>query len=51
MAVALFALAAEPKVALSVETDNWIGTWSASPQPIWDADFVAPLNKAQPTGF
>lgn len=26
------------------QTDNWIGTWSASPQPIWDADFFAPLN-------
>ncbi|MGA7903814.1 MAG: hypothetical protein WCA06_14375, partial [Terrimicrobiaceae bacterium] len=23
---------------------NWIGTWSASPQPVWDADFPAPIN-------
>ena len=44
MALALIALAAESKVGWSAETDNWIGTWSASPQPIWDADFPAPLN-------
>ena len=44
MALALIALAADPKVAWSAETDNWIGTWSISPQPIWDADFFAPLN-------
>lgn len=23
---------------------NWIDTWSASPQPVWDADFFAPVN-------
>ena len=21
--------------------DDWIGTWTASPQPVWDADFLA----------
>lgn len=23
--------------------DDWIGTWSASPQEVWDADFFAPV--------
>ena len=22
---------------------NWIGTWTASPQPVWEADFFAPV--------
>ena len=22
---------------------DWIGVWSASPQPVWDADFFAPV--------
>jgi lysophospholipase L1-like esterase len=22
---------------------DWIGTWTASPQPVWDADFFAPV--------
>ena len=26
------------------DNGNWIGTWSASPQPVWDADFPAPIN-------
>jgi lysophospholipase L1-like esterase len=43
MVVALITAAA-PGVARSAETDHWIGTWAASPQPIWDADFFAPLN-------
>jgi hypothetical protein len=28
----------------AAENGNWIGTWSASPQPVWDADFLAPIN-------
>ena len=24
--------------------NGWIDTWSASPQPVWDADFFAPIN-------
>ncbi len=24
--------------------ENWIGTWSASPQPVWGADFPVPTN-------
>ena len=23
---------------------SWIGTWAASPQPVWDTDFLAPIN-------
>jgi lysophospholipase L1-like esterase len=26
------------------ESGDWIETWTASPQPIWTADFFAPLN-------
>ena len=44
LAVALIGLAAAPSDALGAEADNWIGTWAASPQPIWDADFFAPIN-------
>jgi lysophospholipase L1-like esterase len=36
-------LAAAPTPTRSAEAGNWIGTWAASPQPIWDADFFAPL--------
>ena len=28
----------------AAENGNWIGTWSASPQPVWDANFPAPIN-------
>jgi lysophospholipase L1-like esterase len=24
--------------------DDWIGTWAASPQPVWSAEFPVPLN-------
>src|SRR5215472_4631302 len=30
--------------AESRESGDWIETWTASPQPIWGADFFAPLN-------
>jgi lysophospholipase L1-like esterase len=36
-------LAAAPPPTRGAEAGNWIGTWAASPQPIWDADFFAPL--------
>jgi hypothetical protein len=26
------------------DTGDWIDTWTASPQPIWDAEFFAPIN-------
>ncbi|HEF5874277.1 TPA: SGNH/GDSL hydrolase family protein [Burkholderia cenocepacia] len=41
---AAFALAATlsaPSMALA-EDQNWVGTWMASPQPIWGADFPFP---------
>lgn len=40
---ALLALTlAAPLPAAAV--DNWVTSWFASPQPIWDADFVLPTN-------
>jgi lysophospholipase L1-like esterase len=42
--VALITATAGPRVAQSAETDNWVGTWAASPQPIWGADFALPPN-------
>jgi hypothetical protein len=30
--------------AQHLENGDWIETWTASPQPIWTADFFAPLN-------
>jgi lysophospholipase L1-like esterase len=36
-------LAADQKPAVSSDGD-WIDTWTASPQPVWDADFFAPIN-------
>ena len=44
------AMAIAAALALSVasvraaENGNWIGTWSASSQPVWDANFPAPIN-------
>ena len=28
----------------AADKGKWIGTWAASPQPVWDADFLAPIN-------
>ena len=28
--------------AMAQETDDWVGTWTASPQPVWAPDFLAP---------
>jgi lysophospholipase L1-like esterase len=28
----------------AADDGKWIGTWTASPQPVWDADFLAPIN-------
>ena len=27
----------------AARADDWIATWGASPQPIWGADFFAPV--------
>ena len=37
---AMIALSSPPQAA---ESQNWIGTWAASPQPIWGADFLLPI--------
>jgi lysophospholipase L1-like esterase len=29
--------------ALAADDADWITTWAASPQPVWDADFYAPV--------
>jgi lysophospholipase L1-like esterase len=28
----------------AADNGKWIETWSASPQPVWDSDFLAPIN-------
>jgi lysophospholipase L1-like esterase len=28
--------------AVAQESDDWVGTWTASPQPVWAPDFLAP---------
>ena len=46
MAIALAGALVSPIVAARAAGDGeWIGTWAASPQPVWDADFPIP------TGF
>ena len=30
-------------VAAAEGGGGWIGTWAASPQPVWDPDFLAPI--------
>ena len=30
--------------AQRAESGDWIDTWTASPQPIWDSEFFAPIN-------
>jgi hypothetical protein len=37
------ALAAAPAQAQRAGSGNWIDTWSASPQPVWEPDFFAPV--------
>ena len=43
MAIVLASVLVSPIAA--ARADEWIGTWAASPQPVWDADFPIP------TGF
>jgi lysophospholipase L1-like esterase len=40
-AVLAGAIAASPTQARAA--DDWIGTWAASPQPVWGPDFFAPV--------
>jgi hypothetical protein len=44
-AVALAPVSVAPSAhAQRADTGDWIDTWTASPQPIWDAEFFAPIN-------
>jgi lysophospholipase L1-like esterase len=43
VAALLSGLAAAPAPAQQGDAGDWIGTWTASPQPVWDADFFAPV--------
>jgi lysophospholipase L1-like esterase len=36
-------LAVGASTARAADPLRWVGTWSASPQPVWDADFFAPI--------
>ena len=41
--VLAMALQAPGSIARAAGTDDWIATWTASPQAIWEADFLAPI--------
>ena len=43
-AVLAVVLAAPLSLAERADAGYWIDTWTASPQPIWDAEFPVPLN-------
>jgi hypothetical protein len=43
VALAAFSMA-PPTYAQRADAGDWIETWTASPQPIWDAEFVVPIN-------
>jgi lysophospholipase L1-like esterase len=45
-AVAVWAVLAALHVPISAAraaSDDWIATWTASPQPVWEPDFLAPV--------
>lgn len=46
VAAVAFAMALMAPVTMTQaqDTGKWIGTWSASPQPVWAADFPVPTN-------
>jgi lysophospholipase L1-like esterase len=44
MAVTLATSLAVPAAVSAAEPSAWIGTWMASPQPIWGPDFAFPTN-------
>ena len=43
IAVLTFVAGAPPAQAQDGDPGDWIATWAASPQPVWDADFFAPV--------
>lgn len=44
MALTLAASVAVPAVVNAADPSAWIGSWTASPQPIWGPDFAFPTN-------
>ena len=44
MALTLAASVAVPAVVNAAEPSAWIGSWTASPQPVWGPDFTFPTN-------
>jgi lysophospholipase L1-like esterase len=43
-AIWLTTVLAGPVAAAMADAGDWIGTWSAPPQPVWDASFPIPVN-------
>jgi lysophospholipase L1-like esterase len=43
LAGVLAVLVASPAQAQRADTGDWIDTWSASPQPVWEPDFPVPV--------
>jgi lysophospholipase L1-like esterase len=43
-AIGLAAVLSGPIAAAAADTGDWISTWSAPPQPLWDASFPVPVN-------
>ena len=43
-AIALVALVGFSQASEAADAGNWIGSWAASPQPSWGADFPVPLS-------
>ena len=43
VAVLVAVFATSPAQAQRADAGSWIDTWSASPQPVWEPDFFAPL--------
>jgi lysophospholipase L1-like esterase len=41
--IALAGVLAFVSQAQAADTGNWIGTWTASAQPVWDVDFPVPI--------
>jgi lysophospholipase L1-like esterase len=43
LAICAASVAAQQGQAIAADSGYWITTWAASPQPVWDADFFAPV--------
>lgn len=41
-------LTTSPSHAQKADGRDWIETWTASPQPVWDPEFFAPINIPRP---